>query len=111
MPVARIFADSASDAAPLAAHLRALGYIIEVASPSSDAALDADLEIRLERCNLSDALTRARQCARELGADIYVAPNALEVAPEPAPVVISPVVTQNFTEQNFKEQEVARSAE
>lgn len=87
MLVARIFAESASDAAPLAAHLHALGYTIELASPDSDATVNADLEIRLERCNLADALTQAKRRASEVGADIYVAANALEVTPEISPVL------------------------
>jgi hypothetical protein len=106
MPVARIFAESASDAAPLAAHLRALGYTIELASPDSDTTVNADLEIRLERCNFTDALQQAKRRARELGADIYVAANALEVVHEPSPVMAPALNTRNAAEQ-----EVARSAE
>ena len=86
MPVARIFSESASDAAPLAAHLRDLGYTIELASPNSDTALNSDLEIRLERCNRADALAQAERRARQLGADVYVAAGALVTSPgsEPA---------------------------
>lgn len=83
MPVARIFSESASDAASLAAHLHDLGYTIELASPNSDTSLNADLEIRLERCSRGDALAQAERRARELGADVYVAAGALAAIPGP----------------------------
>jgi hypothetical protein len=94
MPVARIFSDSTSDAAPLVAHLQALGYTIEtVPAHASDLESHADLEIRLDRCSRADALPEAERRARELGADIYIASGALHltetmrgiVSPEPLP--------------------------
>lgn len=91
MAVARILSDSASDAAPLAAHLHALGYTIEIASPTSDAESHADLEIRLDRCSSAEALAMAEQRARELGADVYISSGAFgrkdpEITPLEAPV-------------------------
>lgn len=91
MPVARIFSESASDAAPLAAHLRDLGYTIELASPNSDTTLNADLEIRLERCNRADALAQAERRARELGADVYIADGALAMSTGFEPAAPQPV--------------------
>ena len=94
MPVARIFSDSTSDAAPLIAHLQALGYAIETVPPhASDLESHADLEIRLDRCSRTDALPEAERRARQLGADIYIASGALHltetvrgiVSPEPLP--------------------------
>src|SRR5215469_6024467 len=80
MPLARIFSDSTSDAAPLIAHLQALGYTIETVPPhASDLESHADLEIRLDRCSRADALPEAERRARELGADIYIASGALHL--------------------------------
>ncbi|HKD92760.1 MAG TPA: hypothetical protein VKB56_12690 [Terriglobales bacterium] len=90
MPLARIFSDSTSDAAPLVAHLQALGYTIETVPPdASGLESHADLEIRLDHCSRADALPEAERRARELGADIYIASGVLHLT-ETVRGVVSP---------------------
>ncbi|HZU23652.1 MAG TPA: hypothetical protein VE998_12540, partial [Terriglobales bacterium] len=93
MSVARIFADCASDAAPLTAHLRALGYTVELAACNSDAPTNADLEIRLERWPRNGALAEAQRRARNLGAEVFVAEDldASSAPPAPPAAIVSAI--------------------
>lgn len=78
MPVARIFSESASDSAALAAHLHALGYTVEIASPNSEISIPADLELHVERCSREQAVQRARERAAGTGGNVYVGAGVLQ---------------------------------
>ncbi|HZQ90229.1 MAG TPA: hypothetical protein VFA60_00375 [Terriglobales bacterium] len=58
MPVARIIADHPNDAESVSEYLANRGYTVEVVPPGAMGSMDAELELRVERCAVDAAMAR-----------------------------------------------------
>lgn len=103
MPLARIITHLPEHTGTLSQQLQLEGYEVEIAAPGELHNQPADLEIDFALCNPAEALELASQRARELGADVVVAPGVLELAMQPGEAAVEPqpeteVVIQPETE-------------
>jgi hypothetical protein len=104
-PLARIVTRNPEAVEPIAAHLRALGYVVEIVSPDQIPADAAAVDVRVDETTVDQAVTYAQSFVQS-GGDVFVDARAL-LQPEPLP---EPAIETIEAESESRLSEIAANA-